>query len=71
MYQDTLRAIDGIAIFPVISLVLFVAVFATVLVRTARMDRRRLDRCAQLPFDEAARPRSDGPDSRRLQGADR
>jgi hypothetical protein len=56
MYTEVLRAIDGIAVFPVISLVLFVAVFSTMLVLTARMDRRRLDRLAQLPLDDPNHP---------------
>jgi hypothetical protein len=53
MHIDTLRAIDGIGIFPVVSLVLFVTVFTVMLVRTARLDRQRLARYAALPFDEA------------------
>jgi len=53
MYAETLRAIAGIHVFPVISLVLFVAVFSLVLVRVAAMDRHRIDRLAALPFDES------------------
>ena len=55
MGMDTLRAIDGIEIFPVISLVLFVIVFTAMLVRAARLDRRQLDQCARIPLiDEPA-----------------
>lgn len=52
MHIDTLRAIDGIGIFPVISLLLFVTVFTVMLVRTLRLDRRRLVEYAHLPFDD-------------------
>jgi len=52
MHAEVLRAIDGIAIFPVISLVVFVLVFACVLVHSSRLDRGRLDRLAHLPLDE-------------------
>ena len=55
MGMDTLRAIDGIEIFPVISLVLFVIVFTVMLVRAARLDRRKLDQYAGIPLaDEPA-----------------
>ena len=58
MYKDILTTIDGVAVFPVVSLVLFVAVFVAVLIRTARLDRGRLDRCARLPLDD----HRDGPE---------
>ena len=53
MYKETLRAIAGIEIFPVISLLLFVTVFAVVLVWTVRLDRSRVDAAASLPLDGA------------------
>jgi hypothetical protein len=52
MPAEVLRAIDGIAIFPVISLIVFVVVFAGVLIHSSRLDRHRLDRLAHLPLDE-------------------
>lgn len=52
MAAEVLRAIDGIAIFPIVSLVLFVIVFGGVLIWSSRLDRRRLDRYARLPLDE-------------------
>lgn len=66
MYMDILRRITGIQVFPVISLVLFVGVFAAVLVRLWRADRAQMDRMAALPLDEATStgPR---PSSRRNQ----
>jgi hypothetical protein len=53
MHTETLRAIDGIGIFPVVSLLLFVAVFTVMLIRTARIDRRRLAEYANLPFNDS------------------
>jgi hypothetical protein len=53
MYTEILRGIEGIGIFPIISLVLFVAVFTVVLVWALRADRGRLDRHAALPLAEA------------------
>jgi hypothetical protein len=51
VYKEILRGIAGIEVFPVISLVLFVVLFAVILGAVARMDRRRADRLASLPLD--------------------
>jgi hypothetical protein len=51
MYLETLRGIAGIGIFPALSLLLFVVIFAVVLYRVARMDRAQVLRYADLPFD--------------------
>ncbi len=53
MYTEILRGIAGVGIFPVISLVLFVAVFSVVLLWAVRADRTKLDRHAALPLAEA------------------
>jgi hypothetical protein len=52
MYTDILQSIEGIEIYPVLSLVLFVAVFGGVLWWAIRADKTRLARYAALPFDE-------------------
>jgi hypothetical protein len=52
MYKDILLSIVGIEVFPVVSLLLFVVVFAAVLISVARMDRRRAQALASLPLDE-------------------
>jgi hypothetical protein len=51
MYKDILRSIGGIDVFPVFSLIVFVAVFAAAIVRTLRIDRRQLSHLASLPLD--------------------
>jgi cytochrome c oxidase cbb3-type subunit IV len=60
MYKDILRHIAGIEVFPVLSLVVFVTVFAAVLVYVTRLDAARLSRLASLPLDpdDAALPAS-------------
>ena len=50
MFADILRNIAGIEVFPVFSLVVFVAFFAGVLVRVARMDRGHVERLSRLPL---------------------
>lgn len=56
MYGDILRGIAGVEIFPVLSLVIFVAFFAIVLVRVVRMKRSRIEHLSRLPLDDASRP---------------
>jgi hypothetical protein len=56
MHIDTLRAIAGIEIFPVVSLLLFVTVFTVVLVWTLRLDRSRVAAAAHLPLDGTTPP---------------
>jgi hypothetical protein len=53
MYSDILRRIAGIEVFPLISLVLFVAVFTVVLVWTVRLDAAGVARLSHLPLDES------------------
>ena len=53
MYKEILLTMTGIHVFPVISLVLFVIVFGSVLVSVARMDKHRVRRLASLPLDGA------------------
>lgn len=56
MYKEILQTIAGIEVFPVLSLVLFVTVFAGVLVRVSRMTREQLGRLAALPLGEDSTP---------------
>jgi hypothetical protein len=52
MYKDILRSIAGIDVFPVVSLVIFVAVFTAAIVYAIRLDRQRLATLSALPLDE-------------------
>ena len=54
MYQDILRDIDGIGIFPVVSLVLFVTVFTLVVLYAWRLDGAGVQHMAALPLDDVA-----------------
>jgi cytochrome c oxidase cbb3-type subunit 4 len=51
MYKDILRSIAGIEVFPLLSLCVFVSVFALVLFWTGRLDRGRLLEMSRLPLD--------------------
>jgi hypothetical protein len=62
MYQDILRSISGIEVYPLLSLLLFVTLFVIVVVMTVRMDRERVARLAGLPLeDERDAGRDDRP----------
>jgi hypothetical protein len=56
MYQEVLRNVEGIGIFPAVSLLVFVAVFTLVVVHALRMDGAGVRHMAALPLeDEHAR----------------
>jgi len=52
MYTDILNTISGIAVYPIVSLGLFVAFFSGVIVWAVRADGARLDRLAAMPLDD-------------------
>ena len=52
MYMDVLRSMTGIEVFPAVSLVLFLVLFAGVLVWTWRTDPARLDEIAAIPLHD-------------------
>jgi cytochrome c oxidase cbb3-type subunit 4 len=58
MYKEVLRAIAGIEVFPVLSLLVFVTVFLVMLFWVARLDRDRLAALAALPLDDEKGGRS-------------
>ena len=51
MHKEVMRAIAGIDVFPVISLVLFVIVFTVAVIRALRLDRRLVEQLSLLPLD--------------------
>ena len=54
MYQEVLRDIEGIGVFPAVSLVLFVIVFTLVVIYAFRIDRAGATQMAALPLDDSA-----------------
>ncbi len=51
MYKNVLQAIEGIGIYPLISMFIFQAVFLVVVVWFFRADKNYLNHMAQLPLD--------------------
>ena len=54
MYREILLTMTGVAVYPVISLILFTVTFSAVLMRVARMDRALAERIAALPLERNA-----------------
>lgn len=54
MYKEVLSAIDGVEIYPIISLLIFFSFFVGVGAWFFLADRERLQRLAQLPLDGEA-----------------
>ena len=52
MIRNVLQDIGGVELFPIISLVLFVAVFGTALWHTLRLRRSHVDHMGQLPLED-------------------
>ena len=52
MYQEVLRSIEGVGIFPAVSLVVFVAVFTLVVWHALRMDVAGVRHMADLPLED-------------------
>lgn len=51
MIGEALRAVDGLVQYPVAGLLLFVVIFALVLIRVIRMDDAYVRRLSRLPLD--------------------
>ena len=52
MYKEVLRSIEGIEIFPIVSLLIFFTLFVGLCAWSVLADGDRLQRYAHLPLDE-------------------
>lgn len=51
MYKDVLRSMEGIEIFPSISLILFFAFFILMIIYLVRSGKQSWEEAANLPFE--------------------
>ena len=51
MYQNVLRTIEGIGIFPLISMLIFMGVFLAAIVWFFKADKEHLQHMAELPLE--------------------
>lgn len=63
MYSDMLQSIEGVTIFPLISLVLFFVFFVGMLIKVFRMDKRHLNEMSQMPLNQDANTSKNGENS--------
>jgi cbb3-type cytochrome oxidase subunit 3 len=52
MYKEILQSIEGVEIYPIISLIVFVVFFIVVTIRLFRMDKNYIDEMKQLPLNK-------------------
>ncbi|MBS1537364.1 MAG: cytochrome C oxidase Cbb3 [Bacteroidetes bacterium] len=51
MYKNILQSIQGVEIYPLISMMIFFGLFLSVIVWFFRADKRHLQEMAELPLD--------------------
>ncbi|MCX8104798.1 MAG: cbb3-type cytochrome c oxidase subunit 3 [Ignavibacterium album] len=51
MYKEILQSIEGVEIYPIISLIVFVVFFIVVTVWLIRMDKNYINEMKQLPLN--------------------
>lgn len=51
MYRNVLETIEGIGIFPIISLLIFFSVFLSAVIWIFKADKEHLQRMAELPLE--------------------
>lgn len=52
MYKEVLRSIENVAVFPVISLVIFVLFFLGIAIWALRVPKEYIDHMSSLPMDD-------------------
>jgi len=50
--KHNLEGIDGVEIYPIVSLLLFFTVFITMIIFVFKLPKRRIDEISQLPLDQ-------------------
>ncbi len=63
--KHNMSEIAGIEIYPIISLLIFVAFFAIVIWRTYRISKSETARFSQIPLDEDEKYLNDNEDNRK------
>lgn len=51
MYKQLLESIVGVELYPILSLVLFMVIFAAVIVWVIRMDKKKVTHMSNLPLE--------------------
>lgn len=51
MYKEILQSIEGISVYPIISLIVFVLFFAVILIWMIKVDKKYINKMENLPFE--------------------
>lgn len=51
MYKEILQSIEGVSIYPIISLIVFVLFFTVIIIWMIRVDKNYIKKMENLPFD--------------------
>jgi len=51
MLSENLSAIEGVSIYPIISMIVFLAVFIVVVVWVIKLDKKYVNRMENIPLD--------------------
>lgn len=52
MYKEILQSIEGVSIYPIISLIVFVLFFAIILIWMLRVDKNYIKKMESLPLEK-------------------
>jgi cytochrome c oxidase cbb3-type subunit IV len=52
MYKELLQSIEGISLYPIISLIVFVLFFASILIWMLRVDKNYIKEMENLPLEK-------------------
>lgn len=52
MYKELLQSIDGVSVYPIISLIVFVLFFVVILVWMLKVDKKYIKKMENLPFEQ-------------------
>ena len=56
MYKEVLANIDGVSLFPVIAIVLFMIIFSLITYYTIKMDKRKIGELSFIPLEDDPTP---------------
>lgn len=51
MIKETLQSINGVELFPILALIIFIIVFAGVLLWVYKIDKKTIKEMESIPFD--------------------
>jgi len=52
MHKEVLANIDGVSLFPVIAIVLFMIIFSLIIYYTVKMDNRKIGELSFIPLED-------------------